>query len=43
MPACTKAGAANPHSAGFVRFLNSPEARAILARNGFSLPAGAAE
>jgi len=39
----TRAGAANPHAAGFVRFLSSPEARAILARNGFSLPAGAAE
>lgn len=39
----TKAGAANPHAAGFVRFLGSPEARAILARNGFGLPAGAAE
>lgn len=39
----TKAGAANPHAAGFIRFLGSPEARAILSRNGFSLPAGAAE
>lgn len=39
----TKAGAANAHAAGFIRFLKSPEARAILARNGFSLPAGAAE
>jgi molybdate transport system substrate-binding protein len=39
----TKAGAANPHAAGFVRFLASNEARAILARNGFGLPAGAAE
>jgi molybdate transport system substrate-binding protein len=39
----TRAGAANPHAAGFIRFLGSPEARAILARNGFSLPAGAAE
>ena len=39
----TGAGAGNPHAAGFVRFLASPEARAILARNGFSLPAGAAE
>ena len=39
----TKAGAANPHAAGFVRFLASKEARAILARNGFSLPAGGAE
>ena len=39
----TKAGAGNPHAAGFVRFLASNEARAILARNGFSLPAGAAE
>ena len=39
----TKAGAANPHASGFVRFLNSPQGRAILARNGFSLPAGAAE
>lgn len=39
----TKAGAANPHAVGFIRFLGSPEARAILSRNGFSLPAGAAE
>ncbi len=39
----TRAGAANPHASGFVRFLASPEARAILARNGFSVPAGAAE
>jgi molybdate transport system substrate-binding protein len=39
----TKAGAADPHAAGFVRFLGSPEARAILARNGFGLPTGAAE
>lgn len=39
----TKAGAANPHAAGFIRFLGSPEARAILARNGFSPPAGVAE
>jgi len=39
----TRAGAANPDAAGFIRFLRSPEARAILARNGFSLPAGAAE
>ena len=39
----TKAGAANPHAAAFIRFLGSPEARAILARNGFSLPAGATE
>jgi molybdate transport system substrate-binding protein len=39
----TKAGAGNPHAAGFVRFLGSPAARAILARNGFGLPAGAAE
>jgi len=36
----TKAGADNPHAAGFVRFLGSPEARAILARNGFELPPG---
>lgn len=39
----TKAGAANPHAAGFVRFLASNQARAILSRHGFSLPAGAAE
>jgi molybdate transport system substrate-binding protein len=39
----TKAGAANPHAAGFIRFLGSPEGRAILARNGFSLPVSAAE
>ncbi|KQQ88659.1 molybdate ABC transporter substrate-binding protein [Massilia sp. Leaf139] len=39
----TRAGAANPHASGFIRFLASPEARAILARNGFNLPAGAAE
>lgn len=39
----TKAGMANPHAAGFVRFLASKEARTILARNGFGLPAGAAE
>jgi molybdate transport system substrate-binding protein len=39
----TRAGAGNPHAAGFLRFLASNEARAILARNGFSLPAGAAE
>jgi molybdate transport system substrate-binding protein len=39
----TKAGAADPHAAGFVRFLASPQARAILARNGFGLPTGAAE
>jgi molybdate transport system substrate-binding protein len=38
----TKAGAANAHAAGFVRFLGSPEARAILARNGFELPPGPA-
>jgi molybdate transport system substrate-binding protein len=38
----TRAGAGNPHAAGFLRFLASPEARAILARNGFSLPAGPA-
>jgi len=38
----TKAGAANPHAAAFIRFLGSPEARAILVRHGFSLP-GAAE
>jgi molybdate transport system substrate-binding protein len=38
----TRAGAANPHAAGFIRFLGSPEARAILVRHGFSLP-GAAE
>ena len=37
----TRAGAGNPHAGGFVRFLGSPEARAILARNGFELPAGA--
>lgn len=39
----TGAGAGNPHAAGFVRFLASREARAILARNGFGVPAGAAE
>ena len=39
----TKAGAGNPHAAGFIRFLATNEARTILARNGFSLPAGAAE
>lgn len=39
----TTAGASNPHAAGFVRFLASTEARAILARNGFSVPAGPAE
>jgi molybdate transport system substrate-binding protein len=39
----TKAGAGDPHAAGFVRFLASPPARAILARNGFSLPTGTAE
>jgi len=39
----TKAGASNSHAAGFLRFLGSPEARAILARNGFSVPAGTAE
>jgi molybdate transport system substrate-binding protein len=39
----TQAGAANPHAAGFIRFLGSPQARDILVRNGFSLPAGAAE
>lgn len=39
----TKAGTGNPHAAGFVRFLASNEARAILARNGFSVPPGAAE
>ena len=38
----TRAGAGNPHAAGFVRFLGSPEARAILARNGFELPPGPA-
>ena len=39
----TRAGAADPDAAGFVRFLGSPVARAILARNGFGLPTGAAE
>ncbi|MFC5459870.1 molybdate ABC transporter substrate-binding protein [Massilia niabensis] len=38
----TKAGAGNPHAAGFLQYLSTPEARAILARNGFSLPEGAA-
>lgn len=39
----TKAGAGNPHAAGFLRFLASKEARAILVRNGFSLPADKTE
>lgn len=34
----TRAGANHPHAAGFVRFLASRQARAILARNGFDLP-----
>jgi molybdate transport system substrate-binding protein len=34
----TKHGAANPLAARFVRFLGSPAARAILERNGFSIP-----
>ena len=36
----TRAGAQHPHAAGFLRFLSSPQARAILARNGFDLPPG---
>jgi molybdate transport system substrate-binding protein len=35
----TKHGADNPLAARFVRFLGSPAARAILERNGFSIPA----
>jgi molybdate transport system substrate-binding protein len=35
----TKHGAGNPLAARFVRFLGSPAARAILERNGFSIPA----
>jgi molybdate transport system substrate-binding protein len=34
----TKHGAGNPLAARFVRFLGSPAARAILERNGFSIP-----
>lgn len=34
----TRAGAGQPLAARFVRFLASPSARAILERNGFSLP-----
>jgi molybdate transport system substrate-binding protein len=34
----TKHGADNPLAARFVRFLGSPAARAILERNGFSIP-----
>ncbi|QNA87414.1 molybdate ABC transporter substrate-binding protein [Massilia sp. Dwa41.01b] len=39
----TRAGAGNPHALGFVRFLGSPAARAILARNGFALSTGTRE
>jgi molybdate transport system substrate-binding protein len=35
----TRAGADQPLAARFVRFLGTPAARAILARNGFGLPA----
>lgn len=35
----TRAGASQPLAARFVRFLASPSARAILERNGFSVPA----
>ena len=35
----TRAGASQPLAARFVRFLASPAARAILERNGFSVPA----
>jgi molybdate transport system substrate-binding protein len=38
----TKHGADNPLAARFVRFLGSPAARAILERNGFSIPAHSA-
>ena len=38
----TKHGAGNPLAARFVRFLGSPAARAILERNGFSIPARSA-
>lgn len=37
----TRAGAGNPHAAGFVRFLGSPAAQAILLRHGFALPGAA--
>ena len=35
----TKRGQGNPLAGRFVRFLQSPEARAILARSGFGIPA----
>jgi molybdate transport system substrate-binding protein len=38
----TRRGAGNPLAARFVRFLHSPAARAILTRNGYSLPQAAA-
>jgi molybdate transport system substrate-binding protein len=39
----TKQGAGNPLAARFVRFLESPAARAIFERNGFAMPAQSAK